>query len=176
MKYCSFCSCVNPQNYTSCIECGQQFDQPVINYQHSGYKDKRATASLALSITAIGLALILLVPSFFVGGLAMSCASQPPDASGIDYNDNVAMQNYQRYIAVWGVWGLLVMLAPPMSSIILSVIAIVLGIKAKKHSRNYGVNAKGAVAGIVLSSIILGWAALAFLIVIAIFALAFLNS
>ena len=166
MKNCSFCNCVNPQNHTFCIACGQQLNQPIINYHNSVYKDKRSTTSLILSIIAIGLALILLVPSFFVGGLALSCASQPPDASGIDLSDEVALQDYQRGSVILGIFGLMVVFAPPMTSIVLSVIALVLGKKAKKHSHKLGINAKGATAGIVISSIILGWAAFAILIVV----------
>jgi len=120
-----------------------------------------------LSIIAVGLALILFVPSFFVGGLAVSCASQHPSASGIDQNDEEALRNFQRNSIILGVFGMTVVFAPPMSSIIISIIAIVLGIRANKYSRNHGVNAKGVIAGIVLSSIVLGWAALAFILIVA---------
>jgi len=171
MKNSSLCNCENPQNDTICIKCDQQSDQPIYNYQDSVNNGKRSTTSLTLSIIAVGLAFILLVPSCFAGGLTMSCASQPPSASVIDLNDDEALRNYQRESAILGALGLAIMFAPPMSSIILSIIAVVLGKKANKYSRKHGVKAKGAIAGIVLSSIVLCWAAIAFSLIL--FAYAF---
>jgi len=111
-------------------------------------KNKPATASLVLSIVSFGF-LILVIPMIFIGGLLMSCAGQSPQASGVDFDDPVALEKYVEESRRLGTAGIIFVSVPPVITGITAVLGLIFGIigACKPYKRGQ------AVAGIVLSSI-----------------------
>jgi len=130
--------------------------------------NRQAKASLALSIVAIGIAVLLIIPSFCAGGLLMSCAGQSPWASGVDVYDPIALEEYWRDSRNLGMWAIWTMLGPPTVSIALSVLGLIFGLIGL-GKRKLGMSIKGAVAGIVISVIVLGWGVIAFALTLFLF-------
>jgi len=111
-------------------------------------KNKPATASLVLSIISFGL-LILVIPMVFIGGLLISCAGQSPQASGIDLDDPVALEEYIEESKRLGTAGMIVIIVPPVLTGIIAALGLIFGIIGVCKSYNR----RRAVVGIVLSSI-----------------------
>ena len=79
----------------------------------------------------------------------MSCAGQSPQASGVDFDDPVALEKYVEESRRLGTAGIIFVSVPPVITGITAVLGLIFGIigACKPYKRGQ------AVAGIVLSSI-----------------------
>ena len=117
-------------------------------YNHQIKKNKPATASFVISIISMCL-LVLIIPSFIVGGILLSMAGQSPQASGVDLSDPDAIEEYNRASNNLGTAGGIFLITAPILSGVTAVSGLVLGIigviKPVKRGQ--------AIAGIVMSAI-----------------------
>ena len=111
-------------------------------------KNRLATASLALSIISFAF-MIMVVPMLYVGLGFMSCAGQSPEASGVDWNDPVAMEKYIEDSKRLGTTGIIVAVVPPVLTGITAFFGLLFGVIGLRKPYNRG----QAVVGIVLSSL-----------------------
>jgi len=117
-------------------------------YRQNVVKNKPASASLVLSIISLAL-LVWMIPLMFVGGMLMSMGGQSPQASGVDLDDPVAIEEYFRASRNLGIAGIIVMASAPVFSGITGILGLIFGIIGVRKPGKKG----QAIAGIVMSSI-----------------------